>query len=152
MTAAGPGARVPGWFVPPSNLEFVLISTLDTVAFGKSDIENVLAKMSDTQLNDLTFGAVEVDASGKVLKYNATEGAITGRDPKAMVGKNFFTDIAPCTNRPQFKGVFDKGVKSGDLNTLFEYVFDHQMKATRVKIHMKRAIMGASYWIFVKRV
>jgi photoactive yellow protein len=129
-----------------------VIPTLDTVAFGKTDIENVLARMNEADLNQLAFGAVEVDRTGKVLKYNATEGAITGRDPKAMIGKNFFTEIAPCTNRPQFKGVFDKGVREDNLNTLFEYVFDHQMKATRVKVHMKRAISGGSFWIFVKRI
>ncbi len=127
-------------------------STLKTVAFGKSDVENVLAKMDETQLNKLAFGAVEIDASGRILKYNAVEGAITGRDPKAVVGKNFFTEVAPCTNRPEFKGVFDAGVRGNNLNTLFEYVFDHQMKPTKVKIHMKRAISGGSYWIFVKRV
>jgi len=126
--------------------------SLDTVSFGKNDIENVLSKMNSAQLNELTFGAIEVDATGLILQYNATEGAITGRDPKAAIGKNFFRDVAPCTNRPQFKGVFDAGIKSGDLNTLFEYVFDYQMKPTKVKIHMKRSILGKSYWIFVKRV
>jgi photoactive yellow protein len=129
-----------------------MISTMETVAFAKHDIENVLAKMTDRQLNDLAFGAVEVDGHGKILKYNATEGAITGRDPKTVVGKNFFTDVAPCTNRPQFRGVFDAGVRADNLNTMFEYVFDHQMKPTKVKVHMKRAINGGSYWIFVKRV
>ena len=126
--------------------------TLKTVAFGKSDVENVLAKMDASQLNKLAFGAVELDASGRILKYNAVEGAITGRDPKAVVGKNFFTEVAPCTNRPEFKGVFDAGVRDNNLNTLFEYVFDHQMKPTKVKIHMKRSIAASSYWIFVKRV
>lgn len=128
------------------------IATLETVAFGKTDVENVLSKMDDAQLNKLAFGAVELDATGKILKYNAVEGAITGRDPKTVVGKNFFTEVAPCTNRPEFKGVFDAGVKANNLNTLFEYVFDHQMKPTKVKIHMKRAISGGSFWIFVKRV
>ncbi len=125
---------------------------MKTVAFGKSDVENVLGKMNDAQLNKLAFGAVELEASCKILKYNAVEGAITGRDPKTVVGKNFFTDVAPCTNRAEFKGVFDAGVRNKDLNTMFEYVFDHQMKPTKVKIHMKRAISGDSYWIFVKRV
>ncbi len=129
-----------------------MIANLETVSFGKTDIENSLSKMNDAQLNELSFGAIEVDAAGKILKYNAAEGAITGRDPKAAVGKNFFREVAPCTNRPQFKGVFDEGVKKGDLNILFEYVFDHQMKPTKVKIHMKKAILGNSYWIFVKRV
>lgn len=127
-------------------------NSMKTVAFGKSDVENVLAKMGDAQLDKLAFGAVELDATGRIIKYNAVEGAITGRDPKAVVGKNFFTEVAPCTNRPEFKGVFDAGVRGNDLNTLFEYVFDHQMKPTKVKIHMKRAISSNSYWIFVKRV
>lgn len=128
------------------------LSTIKTVAFGKADVANVLAKMGDAQLDKLAFGAVELDGSGRILKYNAVEGAITGRDPKSVVGKNFFTEVAPCTNRPEFKGVFDAGVRSNDLNTLFEYVFDHQMKPTKVKIHMKRAISGNTFWIFVKRV
>ena len=127
-------------------------STLDRVTFGKSDIENVLAKMSDKQINDLAFGAVEVDATGKIVKYNATEGAITGRDPKAVLGKNFFTEVAPCTNRKEFKGVFDAGVRQGKFSALFEYVFDHNMKATKVQVHMKNALMTPTYWIFVKRM
>ena len=129
----------------------MISATANTTAFGKSDVENVLAKMTDAQLNKLAFGAIELDAAGKVLKYNAVEGAITGRDPKAVIGKNFFTEVAPCTNRPEFKGVFDAGVRAKNLNTMFEYVFDHLMKPTKVKIHMKQAILGQSYWVFVKR-
>lgn len=127
-------------------------SSLELVSFGKTDIENVLSRLNPSQFNQLAFGAVEVDASGKILKYNATEGAITGRDPKAVLGRNFFRDVAPCTNRPTFKGVFDAGVQSGTLNTIFEYVFDNQMTATKVKVHMKRALSGETFWIFVKRV
>jgi photoactive yellow protein len=128
------------------------IQPLERIAFGKTDIENVLAKMNDTQLNQLAFGAVEVDATGKILKYNAAEGAITGRDPKAVIGKNFFKEVAPCTNRPEFKGVFDAGVKQGKFSSLFEYVFDNKMNATKVQVHMKSAISGTSFWIFVKRM
>ena len=126
-------------------------ATMDTLAFGKTDVANVLSKMNDAQLNKLAFGAIELDAAGKILKYNAVEGAITGRDPSAVIGKSFFTEVAPCTNRPEFKGVFDAGVRGKNLNTMFEYVFDHQMKPTKVKIHMKQAISGNTYWVFVKR-
>ena len=127
-------------------------STLDRISFGKTDIENALAKMTDAQLNQLAFGAVEVDATGKILKYNAAEGALTGRDPKAVIGKNFFQEVAPCTNRPEFKGVFDAGVKQGKFSKLFEYVFDNNMTATKVQVHMKSSISGTSFWIFVKRL
>jgi len=125
---------------------------LQKVTFGVSDIDNALSKLSPKELDSLAFGAIELDRSGTVLKYNAAEGAITGRAPASVIGKNFFKDVAPCTATPAFKGVFDAGVKSGKLSTMFEYVFDYQMKPTKVKIHMKTAINGESYWIFVKRL
>lgn len=128
------------------------MTTLQTIAFGKADVQNVLARLDDAQLDALAFGAIELDATGKILKYNAVEGSITGRDPQAVIGKNFFSDVAPCTNRKEFKGVFDAGVLAKNLNTMFEYVFDHEMKATKVKIHMTQSLSGGTYWIFVKRV
>ncbi|GFZ89717.1 hypothetical protein GCM10011497_19090 [Elstera cyanobacteriorum] len=126
--------------------------TLTVIEFGKSDIENTIAQLSNAEVDSLAFGAIELDATGKILRYNATEGAITGRDPKSMVGNNFFRDVAPCTDTPEFRGKFTEGVARGDLNVMFEYLFDYKMTPTRVKVHMKKALVGDSYWIFVKRV
>ena len=128
------------------------MSTLNIIGFGKSDIENVLAKLTTRQVDELAFGAVQLDSKGTVLQYNAAESGITGRARQDVIGKNFFVDVAPCTNSPRFKGVFDTGVRQGNLNTMFEYVFDYKMAATKVKIHMKKAIGDDSYWIFVKRL
>ncbi|WP_214001036.1 photoactive yellow protein [Arsukibacterium sp.] len=125
---------------------------MEIIQFGSNDIENKLAKMSKGQLDDVAFGAIQLDAQGKILMYNAAEGDITGRDPKSVVGKSFFTEVAPCTNSKEFKGRFDDGVKNGNLNTMFEYTFDYEMKPTRVKVHMKKAMVGDSYWVFVKRL
>jgi photoactive yellow protein len=132
--------------------EKAVLGNLNIVAFGKTDIENVLAKLSPKEVDQLAFGAVQLDATGKILTYNAAEAGITGRAADTVIGKSFFRDVAPCTNAPKFKGVFDAGVKAGNLNTMFEYVFDYNMAPTKVKIHMKKAISGDSYWIFVKRL
>lgn len=126
--------------------------SLNIVGFGKEDIENVLAKLSAKEVDQLAFGAVQLDAKGTVLQYNAAEASITGRNAKDVLGKNFFREVAPCTGTPTFKGVFEKGVREGNLNTMFEYVFDYKMAPTKVKIHMKKAISDGSYWIFVKRL
>jgi photoactive yellow protein len=128
------------------------MENLQLVGFGKSDIENVLNKLNSAEIDELAFGAIQLDATGKILQYNSTEGAITGRDPKAVIGKNFFTEVAPCTNTAIFKGAFDKGVKEGSLSALFEYTFDYNMKPTKVKVHMKKALVGDTYWVFVKRI
>ena len=125
---------------------------MEVLAFGSDNIENTLAKMSKDQLNDVAFGAIQLDGQGKILQYNAAEGDITGRDPSKVIGKSFFKEVAPCTNRPEFKGRFDEGVKSGSLNVMFEYTFDYEMKPTKVKVHMKKALTGDTYWVFVKRV
>jgi photoactive yellow protein len=128
------------------------MGSLNIIGFGKDDIENVLAKLSAKEIDQLAFGAVQLDARGTILQYNAAEASITGRLGKDVIGKNFFRDVAPCTNAPAFKGVFDRGVRNGDLNTMFEYVFDYKMAPTKVKIHMKKAIRDDSFWIFVKRL
>ena len=122
------------------------------VEFGKADIENVMASLTAQDIDGLAFGAIQLDAQGRIMQYNAAEGQITGRDPGAVIGKNFFTEVAPCTDTPAFRGAFDAGVKAGTLNAMFEYVFDYQMRPTKVKVHMKRAILGDSYWVFVKRL
>ncbi|MYL24451.1 photoactive yellow protein [Vreelandella massiliensis] len=125
---------------------------MEMVRFGSDDIENSLASMDDKKLDELAFGAIQLDKDGKILQYNAAEGGITGRDPKSVIGKNFFKEVAPCTQGKEFEGRFKEGVKSGDLNTMFEYVFDYQMQPTKVKVHMKKAISGDTYWVFVKRL
>ena len=129
-----------------------MVQPAKMVVFGKDDIENTLSKMSAQDLDELAFGAIQLDANGKILVYNATEAGITGRDPREVVGLNFFREVAPCTDRPAFRGVFDAGVKAGNLNTMFEYVFDYRMAPTRVRVHMKKALIGDTYWIFVKRL
>ena len=125
---------------------------LKKISFGEDDIENVLAKMSQKDLDNLAFGAIQLDKDGKILSYNATESEITGRRPEDVIGKNFFAEVAPCTNRPEFRGVFFEGVKNDNLNTMFEYVFDYKMNPTKVKVHMKKALIVETYLMMVKRL
>lgn len=125
---------------------------MDIIRFGTDDIDNVLATLQNEDLDSLAFGAIQLDADGTILSYNAAEGEITGRDPDAVRGQNFFTEVAPCTNTDEFYGKFKAGVESGSLNSLFEYVFDYKMQPTKVQVHMKKALQGDSYWVFVKRL
>lgn len=124
---------------------------MEIVLFGAGDIENALVNMTQAQLDALSFGVMQVDPTGHIVLYNATEGEIAGYDPKDAIGKNFFTDVAPCTNHPGFRGKFDKGVKAGKLNVVFEWRFTGR-NAVTVQVHMKNAIGGEKFWIFVKRL
>lgn len=125
----------------------------ERVKFEQDDIANVLSTLNEDQIDNLAFGMITLDGNGTILQYNAAEGAITGRDPKQAIGRNFFDEVAPCTKTPEFHGRFTQGVKSGDLNVMFEYTFDYNMTPTRVRVHMKNA-PGATgkFWVLVKRV
>jgi len=128
------------------------MSTPQHISFGVTDIENQLDALSAEKLNDLAFGAVQLDGSGKILAYNDAEGEITGRNPKDMLGKNFFTEVAPCTNVKGFHDKFAEGVKNGNLNTTIAWTFNYNMTPLKVQIHMKKAATHGKYWIFVKRL
>ncbi|MCC3750022.1 MAG: photoactive yellow protein [Halorhodospira halophila] len=125
---------------------------MGTLLFGRADLENRLAAMTPEEIDELPFGVIQIDDNGCILLYNATEGAITGRDPAEMIGRDFFNEVAPCGHTETFYGRFREGVRSGDLNEIFDYTFDYRMVPTKVRVHMKRALSGDSYWIFVKRI
>lgn len=124
----------------------------EIITIDPTDIENVISRMNPAEIDKLAFGAVQLDATGKILAYNAAEGDITGRNPKAVIGKNFFKDVAPCTATKAFQGVFNEGVKTGKLAAIFDYEFNDNMTPTQVRVHMKKALTGDTYWIFVKRL
>ncbi|GAC1585015.1 MAG: hypothetical protein NVS3B28_07090 [Candidatus Velthaea sp.] len=122
------------------------------VKFGEDNTANELASKTAAEIDQLTFGAIQLDASGKVLTYNSAEAAITGRDPGDVIGKDFFRDVAPCTKTPSFEGLVREGVTNGHLNVLFVHVFDYKMMPTQVRVQMQKAKSDDTYWVFVKRV
>jgi len=126
---------------------------MEIIPFGKDDISNVVARMDKSQLDELPFGAVMLDRRGTIVKYNRMEQQISGRtDPKRVIGKNWFKDVAPCTRSREFYGKFLEGVSRGRLDALFDYTFDYKLTKQAVRIHMKSSSDPNYYWVFVKRV
>lgn len=121
-------------------------------AIERYNIDDVMSRMDRTEIANLPYGGVELDRNGTILFYNQAEADICNRDSRGMAGKNFFREVAPCTNRPEFRGRFDEIVSGSKSMAMFDYTFDYNMKPTRVSIQMKKSIQGDSIWIFVKRV
>ena len=98
------------------------------------NLAEVLPRIND--INVLPFGVVKMDLTGKILEYNMAEAELTGTDPAWALGKNFFNEVATCTNTPAFYGKFVEGVKKVFLNAVFNYSFTHREAPTRVRVHM----------------
>lgn len=109
-----------------------------------------LDALSEAQLDAMPYGAIRVDHKGTILFYSRSQGLIANREPEAVIGRNFFSDVAPCTVVPEFYGRFRKGVLTGDLNTAFEFVFDFEMHPVQVRIAMRGAERPGEFWILVE--
>ena len=113
------------------------------------DLEKI-DRMSPEELDALPFGAIRLDKEGKILAYNMTESKLTGRDPKRVIGRNFFNDVAPCTNVQAFAGRFREGVARGDMHVIFPYRFDFQMAPRDVTVTLFYSQQTSTAWVFVR--
>ncbi|MFN3628969.1 MAG: PAS domain-containing protein [Casimicrobiaceae bacterium] len=118
------------------------------------DIADFADGCSDAELDQLPLGLVLLDANAKILRYNKTEGALTGRDPKAVIGRNFFLDLAACGVGPLFWGRFKQGILKSDYDEVFPYVFWHEMPETAMLVRMTlaRKAKQRAMWVMVRRI
>ena len=116
---------------------------------GRADIERI-QNYGEDELDKLPFGAIRLDREGTILSFNQAEVDLSGRKKENVLGKNFFTDVAPCTNVQEFAGKFREGVNAGKLHTMFPYVFDYKMDPRNVWVTLFYSNETDTAWVFVR--
>ena len=106
--------------------------------------------LTEEQLDRLPAGTIRVDAEGRILFYSRAQSVISQREVESVLGRNFFSEVAPCTVVPEFYGRFRHGVLTGRLETTFEFVFDFKMDPVRVRITMRASDRPGEFWIIVQ--
>jgi photoactive yellow protein len=117
--------------------------------FKMHELQEVSA-MGEEKLNALPFGAIKLDKNGTILSFNQYEAKLTGRDPNKVIGKNFFTEVAPCTNVQAFAGRYREGVEAGELHAVFPYKFDFKMAPRDVTVTLFYSKNTQQGWVFVR--
>jgi photoactive yellow protein len=118
--------------------------------FEDDHLGEKLRSTPDEELDNAPFGIIKVDDEGTVEFFNQYEADLSGMDPDDVVGRNFFTQVAPCTNNRLFRGRFKKGVRRGDLDETFTYTYTYKMRPTLVDVHLFRDEKGNN-WITVQK-
>jgi photoactive yellow protein len=116
---------------------------------GRAEIERIEG-MGEDALDRLPIGAIRLDREGKILSYNQTEANLAGRQKQNVLGRNFFTEVAPCTNVQEFAGKFREGVRTGKLHTVFPYIFDYEMEPRNVWVTLFYSNETDTAWVFVR--
>ncbi|MFO8098906.1 MAG: PAS domain-containing protein [Salinibacter sp.] len=124
--------------------------TVDELHFEDEDLGEKLRHATEEQLNNASFGIIQIDDEGVVQFFNEYESELSGVSPDDAVDRNFFTQVAPCTNNRLFWGRFKEGVRRGDLHETFTYTYTYKMRPTLVDVLLHRDAAGNN-WILVQK-
>lgn len=108
--------------------------------------------MTAEQLDDLPHGAIQLDKWGNILSFNRYESNLSGIPKEGAIGKNFFRDIAPCTDVAHFRGRFLEGVARKKLHEKFRYHFAFKQNPRNVLITLFYNEPKDTVWVFVQPV
>lgn len=118
------------------------------------EIEDVLKRvdsMENAELDELPLGMIQLDASGKILKFNKAEAELARINRRRQIGKSFFEDVAPCTKVKEFHGRFLEGVAKKELYETFGFVFKFAHGPRNVAITLFYAKTTDSVWVLVSQ-
>jgi photoactive yellow protein len=101
------------------------------------------------QLDELPFGAIVVEYDGTIVAYNQYEARMARMQREAVIGRNFFRDIAPCTAVQAFEGRMRAFLSLPDhVSESFDYFFPFvhgsvDVTITFIKLAGKKQILIA---------
>jgi photoactive yellow protein len=87
------------------------------------DAQRILGLRED-EIDALPFGLIGVDADGTIEQYNAYESRLSRLSKDRVLGRNFFTEVAPCTAVKEFQGRFERfAAEPGEGAESFDFEF-----------------------------
>jgi photoactive yellow protein len=106
--------------------------------------------IGEKELDSLPYGVIQMDAAGIVLRYNSYEANLAGLTKQNVVGKNFFKQVAPCTDVRDFYGQFQKGIADGELHCTFRFHFAFKKNPRDVTVTLFYNKRDETVWVMVQ--
>lgn len=105
--------------------------------------------MTPSELDGLPYGVIQLDRTGRILKYNAVESRLASLAPEDAIGKQFFTEVAPCTKVQAFYGRFKEGVIRESLDTSFKFHFAFKQAPRDVTVRLFFSRRTRTVWVMI---
>ena len=118
----------------------------------KQQIDQVLEavdRMNAEELDRLPYGMIQLDSSGRILHYNTVESRLASLKQADAIGKQFFTEIAPCTRVQEFYGRFKEGVIREALDTSFHFHFAFKQNPRDVTVRLLYSKRSRTVWVLI---
>jgi len=118
--------------------------------FAQPDLADILIESSEADLSTAAFGLVKLADDGRILFYNQYESELAGISSEKALGKNFFSEIAPCTNNFMVATRYETAIEDGtSLDETLDYVFTYKLKPTKVRLRLLRK--HGCQWLCVEK-
>ncbi|MEN9509813.1 MAG: hypothetical protein RLZZ621_2376 [Gemmatimonadota bacterium] len=113
------------------------------------DVLDHVDRMTPEELDRLPYGLIQLDAAGRILNYNAVESRLASIAKQDAIGKQFFTEIAPCTRVQEFYGRFKEGVIRESLDTSFHFHFAFKQNPRDVTVRLLYTRRTRTVWVLI---
>lgn len=80
----------------------------------------------ESVIDQLPIGVILLDHRGRVLRFNRHEEYLSGLKREKVLGKSFFSEVAPCTEQLELEQLFREGIEQENLDLDFEFNFPHR--------------------------
>ena len=118
------------------------------VTFEQLDLLDLLSQADSAALDALPFGVIGMTLDGTVSSYNTAESALAGLTPSKVVGRHFFSAVAPCTNNFMVAHRFETEPVIDDI---IDYVFTLRMRPTKVRLRLLKRTGCSRMFLAVER-
>lgn len=117
------------------------------IDFSSKDLFASLESQNNAFYDELPFGVVKMDASGTVVYYNKQESIIAGVDPGMAKGKNFFVQVAPCTNNFMVAEKY----KLAELDEELDYLFTYVTSPIKVRLRLLKSAVHTHQYLVAQK-
>ncbi|HYF55218.1 MAG TPA: PAS domain-containing protein [Salinarimonas sp.] len=128
--------------MPSSPLTSTSVPALEALSLAE------IEAMSAAELDGLPFGVIGLDGEGHVAVYSAVEARYAGLPRDAVLGRHFYTAVAPCMNNALVAGRMEG---TDALDATIDYVLTFRMRPTRVRIRLLKAQGAPRRYLLIQR-
>jgi photoactive yellow protein len=99
-------------------------------------------------LDALPFGLVAMARDGRVHHYNTAESRMTNLIPERVVGRHFFTAVAPCTNKFMVAHRFET---EPGFDAIIDYTFTLRIAPRVVRLRLLKRPGARQMYLAVEK-
>lgn len=115
------------------------------LTFEEASIQSLL-EASD-QLDTLNFGIIGINDASDVVIYNTFEASSAALRQARVLGKNLFSEIAPCLNNAMVAQRFEN---EPELDVIISYVLALRMRPIPVRLRLLKKINNDTRFLLVE--